>query len=68
MSSCVPTGVTSKKKQSQGKSKGCRWKEVIKIEAETNEMETKRMIMKLKQSAFFEKQNKIEKVTKVLKN
>ena len=50
-------------KEEQTKPKVSRWKEIINVRAERNEMETKKTIAKINQtkSWFFEKINKIDK-------
>ena len=50
-------------KEEQTKPKVSRWKEIIKIRAEINEIETKKTIAKINKtkSWFFEKINKIDK-------
>jgi hypothetical protein len=50
-------------KQEQTKSKTSRWREIIKIRAEINEIKTKQTIQRINEtkSWFFEKINKINK-------
>jgi hypothetical protein len=50
-------------KQEQTKSKTGRWREIIKIGAEINEIKTKQTIQRINEtkSCFFEKINKINK-------
>jgi hypothetical protein len=50
-------------KQVQIKLKTSRWREIIKIRAEINEIETKQTVQRIKEtkSWFFEKINKIDK-------
>jgi hypothetical protein len=47
-------------KQEQSKPKTCRWREIIKIRTEINEIETKQTIQRINEmkSWFFEKINK----------
>jgi hypothetical protein len=49
-------------KQEQTKPKTSRWREIIKIRVEVNEIETKQTIQRINEmkSCFFEKVNKIE--------
>jgi hypothetical protein len=51
------------KKKEQAKSKTSRWREIIKIRAEINEIKTKQTIQRINEtnSWFFEKINKINK-------
>jgi hypothetical protein len=61
--SCLAAHLITLEQKEANSPKRCRWQEIIKLRAEVNQIETKRIIQRINQtrSLFFEKVNKIEK-------